>query len=299
MIEIDVLCVGHASYDLVFSVEEHPSEDEKIVANSLLSSGGGPAANAAVMIQKLGFKAAFAGYLGNDLYGNKHQQELAENKVDTSLIVRGELPTPLSAILVKPDGRRALINYKGDTQALSTQSIDFSRVNTKVILFDGHEPYISVPLAKDAKSKGIVTVLDAGSLHQGTKMLMELVDYVACSEKFAVQLAGDVRSALTQLANISPAVIITLGEKGLVWQRGKQRGELAAPQVSVVDTTGAGDAFHGALAVAIADGMCWEDCLIFASAAGSLCCMKLGARPGLPDENDLRSLFSQLADSRA
>ncbi|MGZ8239095.1 MAG: PfkB family carbohydrate kinase, partial [Methylobacter sp.] len=63
-VNVDVLCVGHASYDLIFSVNQHPGTDEKIVAESLLSCGGGPAANAAVCIAKLGLTSAFAGYLG-------------------------------------------------------------------------------------------------------------------------------------------------------------------------------------------------------------------------------------------
>ncbi len=68
-INVDVLCVGHASYDLIFSVSRHPDADEKIVADSLLSCGGGPAANAAICLPKLGLNSAFAGFLGCDIYG--------------------------------------------------------------------------------------------------------------------------------------------------------------------------------------------------------------------------------------
>ena len=110
---IDVLCVGNASYDLIFSVAHHPDEDEKISALGFVSCGGGPAANAAVTIAKLGFKAAFAGYLGQDIYGEKHYQELRQYGINTNLIIRGDSPTPLSTILVKPNGKRALVNYKG------------------------------------------------------------------------------------------------------------------------------------------------------------------------------------------
>ncbi|MDD5631094.1 MAG: PfkB family carbohydrate kinase, partial [Methylococcales bacterium] len=106
-VHIDVLCVGHASYDLVFSVDHHPAEDEKIVAGGFVSCGGGPAANAAVTVAKLGFKSAFSGYLGQDLYGEKHYQELVGLGVNADLISRGTSPTPLSTVLVKPDGKRA------------------------------------------------------------------------------------------------------------------------------------------------------------------------------------------------
>ena len=91
---IDVLCVGHASYDFVFSVDHHPTADEKIVAQNFLSCGGGPAANAAVTAAKLNFKTAFAGYLGQDIYGENHYQEFLNYSVNTDLIIHGSSPTP-------------------------------------------------------------------------------------------------------------------------------------------------------------------------------------------------------------
>jgi sulfofructose kinase len=282
-VEIDVLCVGHASYDLVYSIPHHPSEDEKMVADGFLSCGGGPAANAAVQVAKLGLKSSFSGYLGNDLYGDKHNQELIDYGVIVDKVVRGASPTPLSTVLLKPDGKRALINYKGETKALPEGSVDFSDSKAKVILFDGHEPHISLPLAKNAKAQGITTVLDAGSVHEGTLALMSLVDHLVCSEKFALQLHGDIETALRHLVKISPNVVITLGESGLVWRNGDTRGALPAFSVNVVDTTGAGDAFHGAYAAAAALGMEWPGALGYASAAGALCCTKAGARLGLPD----------------
>ncbi len=253
-----------------------------MVADSFLSCGGGPAANAAVMVAKLGLKSAFAGYLGNDLYGEMHRQELIDNQIFVDKVVRGPSPTPLSMVLVKPDGKRALINYKGDTQPLPEKAIDFSDIKPKAILFDGHEPHISAPLAKSAKTQGIPTVLDAGSVHEGTLTLMSLVDHLVCSEKFAAQLHGNVETALSRLAEISPNVVITLGESGLIWQKAGIRGAVPAFPVNAVDTTGAGDAFHGAYAGAVASGMGWDEILRYASAAGALCCTKTGARLGLP-----------------
>jgi sulfofructose kinase len=292
-VNVDVLCVGHASYDLIFSVNQHPGADEKIVAESLLSCGGGPAANAAVCVAKLGLTSAFAGYLGRDIYGDKHYQELNDYGVNTKLIIRGASPTPLSTIIVKPDGKRCLINYKGDTQALSSNALNFSNVSAKVVLFDGHEPYISLPLAEKARQSKIPTVLDAGSVHEGTLALMSHIDYLICSEKFASQYAGNEHQALSQLARLAPVVIITLGERGLIWQRGNEQGALPAYPITAIDTTGAGDAFHGAFAAALAAGMDWQTQLQYASAAGALCCMQMGARLGLPSQKKHTLLFSQ------
>ena len=294
-VEIDVLCVGHASYDLVFSVAKHPGEDEKAVADNFLSCGGGPAANAAVQVAKLGLKSAFAGYLGNDLYGEKHRQELVDYGVLTDWVVRGDSPTPLSIVIVKLDGKRALINYKGETKALPLDAIDFSALNPKVILFDGHEPNISVPLAKWARKQDIPTMLDAGSVHEGTLALMALAEHLACSEKFAVQLHGDANTALDRLAEIAPNVVITLGERGLIWRRGEEHGAVPAFPVAAIDTTGAGDAFHGAYAAALARNMEWRDVLTYASAAGSLCCIKAGARLGLADYSEHSNFIQALS----
>lgn len=291
--EVDVLCVGHASYDLVFSIAHHPTEDEKIFANGFLGCGGGPAANAAVAVSRLGFKSAFAGYLGRDVFGEMHYKELNAQGVHSDLIVRGDLPTPVSMVMVKPDGKRALINYKGETKPLPSGSIDFSSVNPKVILFDGHEPDLSTSLLEDMRRKNIPTVLDAGSMHAGTLALMERVDYLVCSEKFAQQYAGDEKNALNRLSEHSPCVVITLGERGLIWRQGQESGFLPAFPVAAVDTTGAGDAFHGAFAAAVSVHLEWCDVLRYSSAAGALCCTKIGARQGLPYREDHYQLFKK------
>jgi sulfofructose kinase len=288
---IDVLCVGHASYDLIFSIDHHPLADEKISASGFVGMGGGPAANAAVTVAKLGFKAAYAGYLGLDIYGERHYQEFLDTGVHSDLIIRGNSPTPLSTILVKPDGQRALINYKGQTKALAADAIDFSAITPKVVLFDGHEPQLALALLASHQDKSIISVLDAGSLHDGTLALMHKVDYLVCSEKFAIQYAGTIETALQRLAEFAPTVVITLGEKGLIWQRNQEQGALSAFPVACVDSTGAGDVFHGAFAAALCTDMSWLDVLRYASAAGALCCTKLGARTGIPNHEDIELLF--------
>ena len=292
---VDVLCVGHASYDLVLAVPHHPEPDEKLFADSLLGCGGGPAANAAVAAARLGCRAAFAGYLGKDLFGDRHLEELQRDRVDTRLVVRGDHPTPLSVILVKPEGSRALVNYKGQTSPLAPGIIDFSVLSPQVVLFDGHEPDLSPALAEDLRRRGTAaTVLDAGSLHRGTSELMHRVDHLVTSEKFAVQWLGRnaPTEALDRLAEFAPTVVITLGESGLLWRAGTEQGALNAFPITAVDTTGAGDCFHGAYCAGLARGLPWRELLRFASAAGALCCTRLGARPALPTLKDAEALLA-------
>jgi len=178
--KVDVLCVGAGTYDLVYSVDRHPHPDEKIRADSFTGCGGGPAANAAVTVSRLGLQSAFVGYLGNDIFGNAHIDELQQAGVNTDLVARGKYSSALSVVMVKPDGSRALVNYRKPESYLAADSVDFSSINTKVILFDGHEPHISPALAKSARQMGIITVLDAGSIHSGTEELAGLVDYLVC-----------------------------------------------------------------------------------------------------------------------
>ena len=292
---VDVLCVGIGCFDLVFTVDHHPYPDDKCFASSLLSCGGGPAANAAVTAARLGYTSAFAGYLGNDMYGEKHMHEFGQEGVITDLIIRGDKPTPLSAVLVKPDGTRTIVNYGGNMDYLEADAVDFTRCNPKVILFDGHQPHISSRLAEYAKKQSIPLVLDAGSLNAGTRTLSPVVDYLVASGKFARQFTSltDELSALKRLSDVAPSVVITLGDKGLVWQSKKTAGRLEAFSVDAVDTTGAGDTFHGAFAAGVSAGLPWEELLRYAGAAGALCCTKYGARTGIPTKQELKNFLER------
>ncbi len=297
---IDVLCVGHASYDLVFSVKKHPGSDEKTAADFFIACGGGPAANAAVTVSKLGYRSAFIGYLGNDLYGQKHMQEFSEYGVATDLIARGDSPTPLSVILVKPDGSRTVVNYKRQTQPLRDLPERFALHRPKVMLFDGHEPIISKPLIQFAAQQRITTVLDAGSVHRGTRDLFSQVDCVVGSKTFSVDFTGreDPVEALSRLSKAVASAVITLGQDGLVWENSKGSGRLDSFPVQAVDTTGAGDAFHGAYAAGLAAGIEGIDLLVYASAVGALTCMGYGGRLAIPAASTVREFLRKRAPDR-
>lgn len=287
---LDVLCVGHASFDQVFTVPHHPLPDEKLFAESLALCGGGPAANAAVQGARLGVRTGFSGYLGNDVFGEAHLKELEASGVDIRGVIRGASPTPLSTVLVKPGGARSLVNFKGETRAQPLGAVDYAEMEARVLLFDGHEPCLSESLLPRTAPK----VLDAGSLHAGTLRLMGAVDHLVASEKFAREWLGrdDPSAALQGLSALAPVVVITLGAQGLIWRREGAQGRLNAPRVEALDTTGAGDAFHGAYAAGLALGLPWGELLRMASVAGAACCEVLGARPGLPSGHRVKALLS-------
>jgi sulfofructose kinase len=291
----DVLCVGHASFDLTMTVARHPGPDEKCSATGLVQGGGGPAANAAVAVARLGGRAAFAGYLGEDVYGCEHLTELQREGVRTDLVMRGTYPTPLSFILVKLTGQRTVVNARLGTPFLELDQIDFAGCSPQVILVDGHEPLISSPLAESSRNHGIITVLDAGSVRQGTLELMPLVDYLIASERFAQDFTGeqDLERAFGVLKQQAPSVVVTLGERGLRWSRCGEEGSLPAFSIEAVDTTGAGDTFHGAFALEIARGASFASALVFASAAAALSCRSLGARVGIPMRHEVQGFLSR------
>ena len=295
-VPVDVLCVGVASFDLIYTIPFQPGPDAKMWASALDRCGGGPAANGAVTVSRLGYSAAFAGYLGHDAFGDEHLLDLQREGVDTALVIRGSAPTSLSAILVKPDGARTIVNYAGGASTVPDGAIDFSGIKPTVILFDGHEPFISPPLARTAKAAGIKMVLDAGHVRQGTTELLELVDYAVCAAGFAQEYTGlaDPEQAAAALVQHAPHVIITLGDRGLVWHNAAgDHGRLPAYSIEAIDTTGAGDSFHGAFAAAVAAGWAWPAILEYASATAALCCTRIGARHGIPTAQEVRAFLDR------
>jgi sulfofructose kinase len=139
------------------------------------------------------------------------------------------------------------------------------------------------------QGRNIPTVLDAGSVHRGTLKLLELIDYTVASQKFSHECTGkdDPEQAAIKLGQYCPSVVITLGERGLVWKNKRDSGTLPAFSVDAVDTTGAGDAFHGAFAAGLACGKSWSELLTYAAAVGALCCTKYGARPAIPSVKEV------------
>lgn len=291
---IDVLCVGMASYDLIFRVDRPLAEDDKSAASSLTQSGGGPAASASIAVSRLGLASAFAGYLGRDPFGDYLLNDFAAANVNIDLLVRGSAPTSISAVFVTPSGKRSLVNYRAP-EPIPAQALDVSNVCAKVILFDGHEPEISIPLLERADRCKAETVLDAGSVHDGTRKLADRVDYLVASQKFALDFTGEsnLDDALVALTRHAPSVVVTVGERGLYWYHENQSGRLPAFRVDAVDTTGAGDAFHGAFAACLARKRDWKTTLNFSSAAAAISCTQLGGRPGLPTQQDVQSFLSE------
>ena len=293
------LCVGHAAYDLCMFVDGYPPENSKSETDLLIESGGGPAANAAWLLARWGVPTAVACVAGDDDYGRRAMAELREANVDCRLVdVRAGRTTPVSFIIVnRATGSRTIINRKAPATSLSLGREALAVLDPRLLLFDGHE--LDASLAAMDAFPSAMTMLDAGSLREGTRELSRRVDYLVCSERFAAQVTGesDVCGAwqpcLRRLRELNRKVaVVTLGERGLAFDDGRRQGRLAALPVKAVDTTAAGDIFHGALAYALLQGMELGSALRLATVAAGLSVRNFGGRPSAPGLAEVREAMS-------
>ena len=294
----DVLCAGLVCVDLVLEVPHHPAPDEKLRAASRLVAPGGPAAVAAAQVARLGGRAAFAGLLGDDPFGRLLRASFLTEGIDTAALqVAPGFETPLAAILVKPDASRAVVSHRPAPPAESAATPPaFPRA--RVLLADGHRPEWNAALIAHARAHGIPLVLDAGSPSDSVRELAAAADHVVASEAYARALLGgrdpaDRDADLASLARPEATVAVTLGPRGVAWQTPFARAVRPAPRIQAIDTTGAGDAFHGAYALGLALGRPRSQMLRQASAAGALACTRPGAWPALPAAPELAAFLNR------
>jgi sugar/nucleoside kinase (ribokinase family) len=299
----DILCIGHAAYDVSVFVEGYPAENSKSETAELLESGGGPAANAAYLLSSWGAPCAFAGLVGNDFYGRRVRDEFQSAGTDVSLMeLRQGHATPLSLILInRKNGSRTIVNRKLKTAPLQFDPTRLAPVSPRVLLFDGHE--LNASLAALKSFPNAVSILDAGSWREGTASLAGKVHYLVASERFALQAAGlsklsnetERRECLDKLrAKFSKTTVVTLGENGLIADDGSGFCHLPAFEAQAVDTTAAGDIFHGAFAFAIAREMPLWESLRFAAMTASLSVRVPGGRASIPPLAQVREALANV-----
>jgi sulfofructose kinase len=286
-------------------IPRQPKSNEKIEAERAVSCGGGPASNAAVCVARLELRAGFAGYLSHDVYGQAHLAELRHDGVDVSLVSFGDRPMRVASIYVKPNGDRSVVHSATGPSPIQTELVSKVPWFAKVVLFDGYEPELVSAVLDQLDtfepSRRPITVLDAGSVRETTRELAHRVDHLVCSEAFAREYTGqkDCEMALEQMGDLASRVVVTRGERGAIWSRRAihaaertARGSVEAVKVRAVDTTGAGDAFHGGYCAALALGLEWDEVLAWAGACGTLACMTMGARPSMPDRVTLEQMLA-------
>jgi sulfofructose kinase len=295
-----VICLGTAVVDTIFAVERLPLAPGKNYARSVLRIGGGVAANAAVTVSALGGAGVLWSRVGADAVGDEIVRELADWRVD----VRGVrqipgLASPISTVLLDPGGDRQIVNYLDGrlfTDAAGVPLADLGAADA--LLCDVRWlPAVKAALAA-AKAQGLPRIIDFELVPEaGVESFIEDASHVAFAREALAQIAGtaDLAEGLERLGRRTSAwLAVTSGEQGVYWlQDGELRHQPAFP-VAVVDTLAAGDVFHGALALAIAERQPIARAVRFAAAAAAVKCTRFGGREGIPDRAAVEQLMREV-----
>ncbi len=254
-----VLCVGGVTLDRIFYVEALPMAASKSIASDYLERGGGMAATAAVSVAALGGEVRLVARVGADAAGATLRDELAAAGVTTDQV--RAIPggrTACSAVHIDANGERMLTNFRG-ALADETSWIDLAGISGQgAVLADLRWPNGAEAVFAEARARGVPTVLDADAGAPDTLAgLLPLVDHAVFSAQGLREIAGvSDPEAAVRAARVAPAqtIGVTLGEEGSLWLVGDDVVHVPALKLTAINSNGVGDVFHGAYALAIAEG---------------------------------------------
>jgi len=294
----DVVGLGQCSLDILGQLDSYPERDQKAELQSLLVQGGGPVATALVTLARLGVSTAFAGAVGDDDFGRQIRAGLLSEHVDCTWLrdVSGAA-SQVAFIAVDAAGHRNIFWHRGDVQpALPGTFAETLAAGVRVLHLDGLHGEVAIRAAEIARGLGVTTVLDAGTLRLGMDRLLPLIDHLVVSENFAQQLLGrdDPEAALRQLAaEGAQAVTITRGRHGSIsLDQDQQIVHQPAFDVTVVDTTGCGDVFHGGYIYGLLQQWPLPQRVRFAAACAALKARRMGGRTAIPTRADVEALLA-------
>ncbi len=288
----DVVGVGYAGLDHLTLVPRFPAPGQKVRMERFVREGGGQTATALVTLARLGRRVAAVCAVGDDDEGRAVLDGLRAEGVDVaSALIRPGVETQCSWVLVDArDGERTVVCRRdaaldlgpGDVAALAVLD------GAGALVLDLHEE-LGLEAARRARARGIPVILDAERVRPFAAELLGLCDAVICGGGFLAELTGEAAlgDQLRAVAARGPAVVAaTRGAAGVTAWIAGERVDRPAPAVDAVDTTGAGDVFHGAFAHAWLDGRSPVACLDFAAAVAAASCTALGGRAGVPRDPD-------------
>lgn len=284
-----VVCVGHSTYDTTLPMDFYPTENLKYRIHDHIECGGGPASNGAYLLAKWGMNTTMMCAVGDDYYGSQIIKEFKDVGADTSCIeVHNRYMTPSSYIIAnRSKGSRTIITSKRDPIRKLNHD---GNILANLILVDGEHPETAEAVLL-ANPKAI-SVLDAGRLTDDTKRLGKLVTYVVCSKVFAEEFADKKIDVLDKDSLIycyeklrdyfQTNIIITLEDKGSFTKLDDYE-VIPTVKVVAVDSTGAGDIFHGAFTYFIGNGYSLKDAIHYSSITSAISVTRVGARISIPD----------------
>lgn len=291
-----VLCIGNAVQDFVFSVNSMPGAAEKYRATAFETVGGGPAATAAVAIARLGGKAMLAARLGDDRIAEIIIAELEDYGVDCSLVRRFPGRTSsLSAVIVDDDGERLIVNYLDSGMPDATDWLpDGLPDGIDAVLADTRWPAGGLHALQLGRRAGVPAVLDGDVPVPEDSELVSAATHVAFSASGLVDFCNldDPRKGLHAAAEKTDAwCCVTLGNRGTLHIGDGEIGALGAYKVDATDTLGAGDVWHGAFTLALAEGQEVDEAMHFAAAAAAIKVRDGGGRAGSPLRTEVEALM--------
>lgn len=282
-----IACVGITVLDRIQRVDNLPTTGGKYVAKDYFEVGGGPAATAAVAVARLGHSVDFIGRVGRDGVADTLLSELSGYGVNVDKMVHIDgASSAFSAVLVDDEGERMIINYQDKSLSRDPkplERVDFSQYET--VLTDVRWPEGATYALEQAKKYNIPSVLDADIAPDPIDELVKLADHVAFSEPGLEKFTGTsdpIKGLKLAQKQTDGKIYVTVGSKGCYWLEGDEVCHEPVIKVNVVDTTGAGDVFHGALAVAVAESKQSRDSIVFSNMVAALKCTKRGGREGIP-----------------
>jgi ribokinase len=286
-----ILVFGSINVDLVVRVPRWPRPGETLPGDSFAALPGGKGANQALAARRAGATVALAGAVGNDAFATQALAGLAEANVDLTAVRAVTAPTGIALVQVDATGQNCITIVAGANAHADPDAIaDTLLAPVTTLLLQLEVPLeATVDIVARARARGARIVLNAAPARALPASLLSAIDVLIVNEIEAASLAAALGMhampealAPAMLRRFGCATVITLGAQGALAATSGRLLRLAAPPIQVVDTTGAGDAFVGALAAALDRGTQWPRALAEGVAAGSLACATAGAQPSLP-----------------
>jgi ribokinase len=285
---MDAVGLGYCTLDYVGIVPNLPGINKVVKIHDFARQGGGPAAQAMVTLARLGADVGFIGRIGDDEAGDFMRRDLIAEGVDVSRlqIEPGAISNQCMILVHQPTGKRSICVYHGTASDIRQSELDVGYVRAAQYLhLDGHSADTALDAARAARAAGGTVCLDAGTMKPGRVKLLEVTDVLIAGARFVQSFAGDAnyQAGAARLLDEGPeTVVVTLGEDGSFTKTRDEAFHSPAFAVPVVDTTGAGDVFHGAYLFGLIRGWDLQTTAVFASAAAALKCIRLGGRAGIP-----------------
>jgi len=292
----DVIGLGIASWDLIGVVSHEPMMGAKQPLASWGEVGGGPVPNALVTLARFGMQSCMISAVGTDTYGTRIIEDLQHEGVAVQ-IERCPGGSHIAFVLVEPDTERRTVWWHNDPMVLRAIAPERDLITAaRALLLDTHLPEVAYQAASWMQAAGGLVMIDAERYKESTARLLPLCDAIIVSERFGREATGtdDPRYAAEMLfGQHGGIVVITLGERGSWCVCGDETFHTPAFPVSVVDTTGAGDVFHGAFLYGLLQGWDVREVARFASATAALKCRATGGRAAIPTREEVAAMLAE------